>query len=175
MKEQIELLITNLLDDSLAPGETLPQGTSYDSSKTVASKASREINDLPRESFSVLKSIIESEKNKERRSKAYSILSRLASIFEDRDIVHYIIGKLGSEKDKNLISLYLDSTAWSKIKLSDKLDVVLEFLNRKEWQIRHAAIRLLGNYEVGKEQIELALIEILKTSKDHYDLLYANS
>lgn len=64
MKNKIENLISKLLDDSLAPGESLPAGTSYDSSKTVAFQASKEIQELDKTSIDAVKEILLKEKTR---------------------------------------------------------------------------------------------------------------
>lgn len=168
MKEQINALITRLLDNSLAPGEVLEEGVSFDSSKTVFAKAAKEIAELPEEAIETVKEILISEKNNDRRSQAYSILSVLSKKFQNPELVYFIIERLALEKSKNLISLHLQSD----LKLSKQVDIVLDFTKRKEWQIRHSAIQLLAKYTTDKDKIETLLIDILKTSKDQYDLLY---
>lgn len=175
MKEQINQLITRLLDRSLAPGETLPAGTSFDSSKTVATKASPEIRTLPVEAVPVLKDLILHEKNTDRRSEAYSILKILASQFNDTQIAYFIIDQLAREKNKFIIYLTLTGLKWSKLQLEEKQDIILQFTENKSSQIRHSAISLLGSYTTQKELIESRLIQILETSNDEYDLTYTNA
>lgn len=175
MKNKIENLISKLLDDSLAPGESLPAGTSYDSSKTVAFQASKEIQELDKTSIDAVKEILLKEKNKDRKSKAYSILRILAEKYNDVELIYFILDNLNLEKTKNIISLHLGGLAWTKLKLTERLDIVLNFAKRKEWQIRHSAIQLLAHYSVQISEIENLLITILNNSKDEYDLLYTNS
>ena len=175
MKNKIENLISKLLDDSLVPGESLPVGTSYDSSKTLAFQASKEIQKLDRTSISTVKEILLKEKNKERKSKAYSILRILAEKHNEVELIYFILDNLNLEKTKNIISLHLGGLAWTKLELTERLDIVLDFAKRKEWQIRHSAIQLLAHYSVRVSEIENLLINILKNSKDEYDLTYTNS
>ena len=174
MKEKINQLITRLLDDSLAPGETLPAGTSFDSSKTVAAKASPEIKELSVEAIPVLKDLILLEKNNDRKRKAYSILQVLTSNFEDLKLAYFIIDQSAQEKNKYIISSNLDGLKWSMLQLEERQDIILQFTESKVWQIRHSAISLLGSYTTQKELIESRLIQILETSNDEYDLTYAN-
>lgn len=175
MENKIEKLISELLDDSLASGESLPEGTSYDSSKTVAFQASKEIQKLEKASIDTVKEIILKEKNKDRKSEAYSILRILAEKYNEVELIYFILDNLNLEKTKNIISLHLGGLAWTKLKLTERLDTVLDFAKRKEWQIRHSAIQLLAHYSIRINDIENLLINILKNSKDEYDLSYTNS
>lgn len=90
-------------------------------------------------------------------------------------MIYFILDNLNLEKTKNIISLHLGGLAWTKLKLTERLDIVLNFAKRKEWQIRHSAIQLLAHYSVQISEIENLLITILNNSKDEYDLLYTNS
>lgn len=175
MKEQIELLISRLLDKSLAAGEQLLAGVTYDSSKTVAFRAAKEIDQLNEDSIEAVMEIAAKEKNKDRRSEAYSILRLLAKKYNRVDLIYFIFQRLAGEKDKNLIGVHLNNIPDLKTELTEEFDTVLQFAKRKEWQIRHGAVRLLAHYPSRSREIEELLIPVLQRESNEFDLLYANS
>ena len=175
MNEKIEHLISELLDDSLAPGETLEPGVRYDSSKTVAAKARERIKELESEDISHIKEVIINDKNKDRRNQAYTLLSSLAQKLNEPDLIHFLIKQLEKEKNKSFIGLNLSGISWCKLRLNQCSDIVLKFAENKNSHIKHSAIQVLSLYDSNKKQIEDFLIEILNNSKDEYDLTYTNS
>lgn len=175
MKEKVEQLISELLDDSLAPGEHLDPGIRFDSSKTVAAKAIGRIKELVSADIPYLKEVITADKNKDRRNKAYTLLTSLAQKLNEPDLIHFLIQQLEYEKNKSFIGLNLSAISLSKLMLQQHADLVLQFAENKNSSIRHSAIQVLALYETNQEKIEAFLINILNNSRDEYDLTYANT
>ena len=175
MKEDINQLITDLLNDSLAPGETLEPGIRYDSSKTVAAKARNRISQLDLECAHELKEIIINEKNRDRKNEAYTILSRIAEKHNEAELIHFLIECLSSEKNKSFIGLNLSGIYFAGLRLKAHVGIILDFAQSKNSHIRHSAIQILALYDSDSEKIEDFLVEMLNNSKDEYDLLYTNS
>jgi len=170
--DKINNLITRLLDDSLAPGEILPEGIKYDSTKTVSFIARAEMETLEKVYINDVIQILEKEKNTARKSEAFNILCKLAINNNDYQSLYYILEKLSVEKNKGIVQRHLGNLSWKTMELTEKLDIVLAFAKRKEWQIRHSAIQLLAFYIDKKGEIEDFLIEILSSNNEEYDLLY---
>lgn len=171
--EKINNLITRLLDDSLAPGEILPEGVKYDSTKTVSFIARAEMETLEKVCINDVIKIVETEKNTSRKSEVFNVLCTLTVKYNDYQSLYYMLEKLSVEKNKGIIQRHLGNLSWDKMVLREKLDIVLAFAKRKEWQIRHSAIQLLAFYNDKKGEIENFFIEILNSNNDEYDLLYA--
>jgi hypothetical protein len=173
-KEDIEKLITDLLDDSIAPGETLENGISYDSSKTVSAHARKKIGQLQIETIPVLKEMLMSQKDKDRRGEIYTLINHLADKYNKPDLIHFLIERLNHEKVKSFIGLKLSGISWSKQSLTEHSDIILDFAQNKNNHIRHSAILVLAGYSANLKEIEDFLIGILNNSSDEYDIYYSN-
>lgn len=174
MKNKIEKLITELLDDTIAPGEKLSSGVSFDSSKTVAFKAKKKIDKLDSKYVPILKEIIVLEKNKNRKSEAYSILTNIAKRTNDSEIVDFLLNQLQTEKGKSFIGLKLMGFYWTDVRLMNNVNIVLDFAKEKNSLIKHSAIQLLSLFDSDRNKIEKFLLQILEESKDTYDIYYAH-
>jgi hypothetical protein len=170
---KIDELITRFLDDSLAPGMILPEGTFFDPKKTVSFLAEKELDTLPELYIDVAKKAIEKETNTDRRRQAYHILTRLAERYQDDSSIYYIIRKLESEKAVKLVRDQFYDLWRTGIGLREELERVLPFTRYKDRETRQSAIRLLGRYTVDSGRIEDFLIELIKTRVDVDELCSA--
>ncbi len=146
----------------------------FDSSKTISWKALREAEKITTPDFiPQLMTFIESEKDKNKRDKAYFILGHNAKNINDKRTGQFFIRRLEKETDKYIISSMLDVLA--KIVKPKGTDFTLLIAATKDerWLVRHTAIQAFGNSE--DEIAETTLINILDTTDDSYELIYSNA
>ena len=120
-----------------------------------------------------LKKYIPLEKDNEKRDNAYFILLKIGKNLKDKKLPKFIIEQLKTEKNKDVLDTVLHFLADLKITKQTDISFIVELMKDKRWVVRHSAIMSVKNAE-GKKA-EDALINILKTSKDSYDILYANA
>lgn len=146
----------------------------YDSSKTISWNAHREAEKLTdTDLIPQLIRIIEDEKNKRKRDSAYFVLGHIAKNTNNRTAVEYLIQRLDEETDKYILSSLLDRIAELDKPTGTNLKPILKAIKSDKWQIRHSAIKALKNAQ--GHNAEEALIEILDTSQDPYNLTYASA
>jgi HEAT repeat protein len=144
----------------------------FDSTKTISWKATREAEKLDKKEYiPLLKTIIENEKDKNKRDKAYFILGHIALNLSDETTAAFLIQRIPKETDKYVLSsMLLNLMPLSKPKGTD-LSPLLDLLSHEQWQVRQAAIQALNHHQ--DEKAEEQLIKIIDTSEEHYDILYA--
>lgn len=146
----------------------------YDSSKTISWKAFREAENVENTDFvPQLIIFIDNEKDKKKRDKAYFILGHLAKNTSSVKALDYLIDRIHKETDKYIISSLLDRIAEIKKPSGTDLQPLIQAIKSDKWLIRHSAIQSL-NYS-SDSVAETALIEILTSSDDAYNLTYTNA
>ena len=146
----------------------------YDSSKTVSWKALREAEKVDNAAFiPQLISFIDNEKDKKKRNKAYFLLGHIAKNTSDLKALVYLISRVNKETDKYIISSLLDRIADINKPIGTDLQPLIQAIKSDKWLIRHSAIQSLNNSF--DSVAETALIEILDSSDDPYNLIYANA
>jgi hypothetical protein len=116
---------------------------------------------------------LESQKGKKERSAAYFILSHLIRNLQLTSHVQYLINRTNKEDDKYTLGLLLDGIALLPKPEQIDLRPIIELTAHPKWLIRHSAIGALAHAK--SAAAERALIGILETSIDPYDLTYANA
>ncbi len=174
MKKKIEQLITDLLDDSIAPGEELSQDPFLNATKTVAAKSNDYINYLDTKDVPFIKEIIKNEKNNERKIKAHTLLLRIAKNCNDPEILHYQIEELSKEKSIQIIKVILCGITLSDLTLTKNFNIIRDFAQSRNSLLRQLAIMVMGLFDSKMFPIEDLFINILTTSKDEFDLYYTN-
>lgn len=148
--------------------------TGYRSDETISWKALREAEKLDKPEFiTQLVEIINDEKNKKNRDRAYFALGHLAKNIKSYYATQYLIQRIEKETDKYIISALLDRIAeLDKPNGTDLKPIVKETTNKK-WLVRYSAIRALkySNDKLAEE----TLIETLDHSNDSGDLIYGSS
>lgn len=173
-KTEIQQLIDDLLDDSLAPGKKLDAGVSFDSTKTVAAGARKRISQLQIEAVPILKEMLLSSNNRKRKGEVYTLLIQLSEKYNDLALIHLLIEDLQHEKVKSFISLKLGEISRTKHSLTKHSNIILDFTKNKNAHVRHTAIQVLARYCTNLKEIEEFLISVLEQSNDEYDIYYTN-
>lgn len=166
MNEYLTDLINRMNDES--------DKDKRNSAETISWQALREAEKLnDKDLIEPLSRYIESEKNKKNRDRAYFILGKLGKNLKDTQICDFLISRIKNEEDKYIISSLLDRI--SEIPKSEltNIEPLIKATENKQWQIRQSAIQALRLTK--NQNAENVLIEILKTSKDQFDLTYSNS
>lgn len=146
----------------------------YDSSQTISWKALREAEKVENAAFvPQLISFIDNEKDKKKRNKAYFLLGHIAKNTSDLKALVYLISRVNKETDKYIISSLLDRIADINKPIGTDLQPLIQATKSNMWLIRHSAIQSLNNSF--DSVAETALIEILDSSDDPYNLTYANA
>lgn len=146
----------------------------YDSSKTVSWKALREAEKVENLDFiPQLISFIDNTKDKKKRDKAYFLLGHIAKNTNNTAALNYLIQRVSKETDKYIVSSLLDRIADTKKPIGTDLQPLINLTKNDKWLIRHSAIQSL-NYSTDP-LAETALIEILDSSDDQYNLTYSNA
>jgi HEAT repeat protein len=146
----------------------------FKSEDTISWKATREAEKLiiP-EYIDQLASFLEIEKDKKKRRQACFILGHLAKNTGNEEIVIFLINRIEKESDKYILSALLEIISMFNKPKGTNLIPILNAIKSDKWLIRHSAIQAL---KFSKDDIaENALIEILESSDDPYNLTYANS
>lgn len=165
--------LTDLLDRMSDQNDT-PPGPGYKSADSVSWKALREAENLTDPAhIPGLQDFIRQETEKRRRRSGYFALGKLAKNTGDPGALVFLIGRITQEKDKYVLSSLLLLIADLKKPLSMDITPILAAVQRKETQIRHSAMQALRC--AVDPAAEACLIDILNTSADTYDILYAGS
>lgn len=148
--------------------------TGYISSKTISWKALREAEKVENIDFiPQLISFIDHEKDKKKRDKAYFLLGHIAKNTNNTTALDYLIQRVNKETDKYIVASLLDRIADINKPIGTDLQPLIQSTKNDKWLIRHSAIRSLDcSFDI---VAETALIEILDSSDDPYNLTYANA
>jgi HEAT repeat protein len=150
-----------------------PQEEVWDSSKTVSWKAFREAEKLNNEEFvSQLIDYIGAEKDKNKRRNAYFILGHIGRNLADSRVAQFLIDRIEFEKDKYIISSFLDRLADIPKPKGIDLTLLIDATKSEKWLIRQAAIRALNKCD--DQLAEKTAIEVSENSADKFDIIYAN-
>lgn len=168
MDSILQSLVERMNDKSdhiMAPG--------FDSSTTISWKAHREAEKLADSAFiPQLRTFIENEKDKKHRDSAYFILGYVAKNVGDQTTAQFLIDRIEKEKDKYVLSAMLDRLANLVKPAGTDLTALLAATKDKRWQVGYAAIRALTN--TNDAAAETTLLQILDTSANKFELIYAN-
>lgn len=146
----------------------------YDSSNTISWKALREAENIENADFvPQLITFINTEKDKKKRDKAYFLLGHIAKNKENLEALDYLISRINKETDKYIIAALLDRIGDIQKPIGTDLQPLIQATKSDKWLIRYSAIQSLNN--AVDSIAETALIEILNTSDDPYNLTYTNS
>ncbi len=169
MDEYLINLIERMLDTS---DQIMEAG--YDSSKTISWIALREAEKVHHADFiAPLITFIDKEKDKKRRDKAYFLLGHIAKNTNNTTALNYLIQRVDKETDKYIIASLLDRIGNINKPIGTDLQPLIHATKNDKWVIRHSAIQSLNNS--ADSLAETALIEILDSSNDPYNLTYSNA
>ncbi len=113
------------------------------------------------------------EADNRRRGSGYFALGKLAKTTGDAKAPIFLIERLGKEKDKHVLLSLLLLIADLQKPLSMDVTPILSAIQRKETQVRHSAVQALRH--ATDPAAGACLINILDTSTETYDILYAGS
>ena len=141
---------------------------------SVSARAYREIESAA--DPALLRAALETvvlEKDKERRRALYFIIFKLAVNLKNQEACPFLIRQLERESDKYVLMFLLDWIADLPKPKGTDLTPIFRHLDDKRWQVRHSAI---GAFKHTESPIaEQSLINILQTTSDPFDLVYANA
>jgi HEAT repeat protein len=174
MKSGINNYLSDIIERMCDTSDQAPTVPGYNSSNTVSWNALREAEKLEnKDLISDLIKFLDTEKNKNKRDKAYFILGCLAKNTNEHSALNYLINRVSKETDKYIVASMLDRIANIKKPLGTDLQPLINAIKSDKWLIRHSAIQSLNN--TTDAVAEESLIEILDNSEDPFDLTYANA
>ncbi len=113
------------------------------------------------------------EKDKHRRRLLYLIISKVGAKLHDLGAGPFLIRQIERESDKWVLLFLLDGIADLPKPRETDLTAILRCLEDERWQVRNSAIEALRGTE--SSRAEEALIKLLQTSTNHFDLVSANA
>ncbi|MBC9913026.1 HEAT repeat domain-containing protein [Chitinophaga varians] len=168
MDQYLTELIDRMNDTSDWP---LPPGVS--SSTTISWAALREAEKLDNTAYiPQLVTFINAEKDAKRRKSAYFTLAHIGKNTNNRQAMEFLISRITKEKDKYMLSSMLEQIGDLEKPAGTDLTPLIEAVKSSAWQIRQSAIKALSRS--AEKTAEAALLEVISTSKNEYDLIYAN-
>jgi len=144
-----------------------PSTSSDQSISWLAHRDAEDVNDpalIP-----CLKQLLESTKKKEIRRHIYFILSQIGRNFKDIEVAHILYDRLDAETDKHILSGLLSALAG--LPQIPNCGRIVALTKDNRWLVRESAISALKNCKPANA--EDALLEVLKTSGNTYDLIFA--
>lgn len=164
MEKYLEDLLERMLDNTL-----FPEG-SLSSADSVSWKAYREAETLTNEAYiPQLISFLSSEKNNEKRKKAYFILGKIAKNTENNEALQFIIDRIDIENNNSVLNNLLSSL--KSIKKPENIDIlpILRLLKKEnlDSSVRNDAIWALMNTK--NEQAEEVLLHLSQQITDETD------
>jgi len=168
MNEYLKDLLARMLD--VSDKKTQPDG-----SKTISWKACRESEKLTNKDFiPQLIEIIDKEKDKEKRNKAYFILGKIAKNTNDLTATKYLIGRINKEKDKNVLSTLLHRISDLYKPKDMNIQPIINAINHNDSQVKSSAILALEHTD--NPLAEDTLIDLLENPEStDSDLVFANA
>jgi HEAT repeat protein len=115
---------------------------------------------------------LDAEPDKRRRMHATFILFKLGLNVKTDDVVRALIARVAVEPDWRLRSHTLDDLGQLRHPLDADVEPILAALKDKQGQVRCSAMKALAGSSSPKA--EPALIDVLKRSKDPYEIVYSN-
>jgi len=148
-----------------------PRSNSEDSVSYKAHRDAESIADL--ELLQAAREAVVIEKDKKKRSSLYFVVSKVAVKVDDQDAGAFLIQQLQRESDKYVLMSLLDRISELPKRRSTDITPIIDLTKDKRWQVRHSAIQALKRTD--SPIAEQTLIDILMTSSDAYDIVYANA
>ena len=144
----------------------------FDSTKTISWKATREAEKLSDERYiPLLKKVIDKETDDRKRDRAYFILGHIAMNVSDPSVASFFIQRIPSETGNEILSsMLLNLKPLYKPKGTD-IQPLLQLAAAAQEEVRQSAIQALAHCD--DKEAEATLVNILQTSNEKYDLLYA--
>ncbi len=161
--------LRNLVDDMLrrnSVGTSPADSASGHAYKTVMSSADPALLQAAQEAVMI-------EKDKQHRRLLYLIISKVGTKLHDLGAGPFLIRQLERESDKMILLFLLDGIANMPKPRDTDLTAIFRCLEDDRWQVRNPAITALRGTE--SPHAEKALIELLRTSSDPFDLASANA
>ena len=104
MKSGINNYLSDIIERMCDTSDQAPTVPGYNSSNTVSWNALREAEKLEnKDLISDLIKFLDTEKNKNKRDKAYFILGRLAKNTNEHSALNYLVSRVSKETDKYIV------------------------------------------------------------------------
>jgi len=176
---QMDMYLQNLLERMADRSDAmidLSGGGKQSNPNAIFRKASEEAKSLKNlEYVHFLKDYLEKSKNEDLKLNAYKILINIYSNTGEKKIIEYFIGRLAIEKKPWTLHFMMGDIEYLKNKLPKEtnIDNILVLTTHTKHVIRDAAINCLKRTDNPKAEDQL--IEIISSSSDPFQLVYANS
>lgn len=141
-----------------------------DSTQTLAAEARAEAARLSDPALVPIVAAHLTARASDERGHAAFVLGRLGENTGDSAAARALLAAISTESRRSLLSTYLGAAG--SIPALPDCAVLLSLVHHRWPQVRHSAISALGNCRDPRAEAEL--IAVLRTSKDDYDLVYAN-
>jgi HEAT repeat protein len=113
------------------------------------------------------------EKDRRMRQVLYTIIATLGANLGDETAGPFLIQRLAQESDKYVLLFMLDGISRLRLPPPTDLTPILRCLDDPRWQVRNTAIDALRGTD--SPLAEEALIKLLQTSRDPFDLSSTNA
>jgi hypothetical protein len=120
------------------------------------------------------KEILAAEKDPNRRIMIHVILKAFAKKFDKPELICFILKKLSEEESTGVTGYVLEDMGWTGLQMTEHLDIVFNFIKRKEGYLRRPAITLLRYFTIKDTEIENMLLDIISTEEEPYTVAEAN-
>ncbi len=172
MEHYLTDLLERMLDSTL-----FPEG-SFSSADSVSWKAYREAETLTNEAYiPQLMSFLSSEKNDEKRKKAYFILGKIAENTENNEALQFIIDRIDIENNNSVLNNLFSSL--KSIKKPENIDIlpILRLLKKEnlDSSVRNDAIWALMNTKNEQAEDVLLHLSLQITDETDYSHWYINN
>lgn len=108
------------------------------------------------------------------KRQAYQLMLFILANTGDAGLAQQLAGRIATEDgDDDCLHTLLIGLWESRVRLTEHLEQVLANVDDPREMVRCAAIRLVRNYDEGHAAAERALVEVVKSAHDSWDLRYA--
>ncbi|MEF3354905.1 HEAT repeat domain-containing protein [Paenibacillus sp. GYB006] len=166
-----EQQLLNLLNDMAGDGLVYIEEKGYSTSEGApawnATRAAEKLDNIAL--IPILSNLLLKAKKESEKQDIYYALGHLGVNTSDPRVVDILLKRLAVEKSKYTLECILSQIAQQK----DVPDCtpILQFIDDPRWLVRHSAFQALSKCKCSAA--EEALIQVITTSQDEYDLFYA--
>lgn len=166
-----EQQLLNLLNEMAGDGLVYIEEKGYSTSEGApAWNATRKAEKLDHIALiPILCNLLEKAKKETLKQDIYFVLGNIGVNTGDPRVVHILLKRLEAEKNKYTLDSILSQLA--KQKEVSNCAPILQFIDDPRWLVRHSAFQALSKCKCSAA--EEALIQVITTSQDEYDLFYA--
>lgn len=166
-EQQLLNLLNDMAEDELVYIEEEGYSTSEGASAWNATRAAENLDNIAL--IPILSNLLLKAKKESEKQDIYYALGNIGVNTGDLRVVHILLKRLEAEKNKYTLDYILSQLA--KQKEVSNCAPILQFIDDPRWLVRHSAFQALSKCKCSAA--EEALIQVITTSQDEYDLFYA--